>query len=38
MERWLHEILDEDEDVIESEDDVVEPEQYLEALVRESEI
>ncbi|KAH9633009.1 hypothetical protein HF086_000369 [Spodoptera exigua] len=38
VETWLHELDTEDEDVIESEDDEVEPEPNLQALVRESEL
>lgn len=38
VERWLHELDTEDEDVIESKDDEVEPEPNLQALVRESEL
>ncbi|KAJ8728783.1 hypothetical protein PYW07_006479 [Mythimna separata] len=38
VERWLHEVVTEDEEVIESEDDEVEPEPNLQALVRESEL
>ncbi|GBO98461.1 hypothetical protein EVAR_88_1 [Eumeta japonica] len=38
VERWLHELDADDEDVIESEDDEVEPEVDLQALVRESEV
>ncbi|KAJ8728816.1 hypothetical protein PYW07_006512 [Mythimna separata] len=38
VERWQHELDTEDEEVIESEDDEVEPEPNLQALVRESEL
>lgn len=38
VERWLHELDTDDEDVIESEDDEVEPEPNLQALVRDSEL
>ncbi|KAF9405686.1 hypothetical protein HW555_013690, partial [Spodoptera exigua] len=38
LETWLHELDTEDEDVIESEDDEVEPEPNLQTLVRESEL
>lgn len=38
VDRWLHELDTDGEDVIESEDDEVEPETNLQALVRESEL
>ncbi|CAG4939083.1 unnamed protein product [Parnassius apollo] len=38
VERWLHELDTEDEEVIESEDDEIQPEPDLQDLVRESEL